>query len=79
MITIRFDIRQDNEFATGYGYPKTAFEQKPDTDIRNAFFDDSDFWKKLHITQSYIFYYLQKHLFSLLCHCHVSASGLPVV
>jgi len=35
----RFDIRQDSEFATGYEYPKTAFEQEPDTDpdIRNAF------------------------------------------
>jgi len=28
----RFDIRQDNEFATGYGYPKTAFKREPDTD-----------------------------------------------
>jgi len=37
------DIRPDSEFATGYGYPKTAFKQKPDTDsdIRNAFIDIS--------------------------------------
>jgi len=26
------DIRQDSEFATGYGHPKTAFKRKPDTD-----------------------------------------------
>ena len=48
------DIRQDGEFATGYEYPKTAIKRKPDTDpdIRNAifrYFEDSDFWKKLHI------------------------------
>jgi len=37
----RLDIRQDSEFATGYGYPKTAFKREPDTDpdIRNAFID----------------------------------------
>jgi len=37
----RLDIRQDSEFATGYGYPKSAFEREPDTDpdIRNAFID----------------------------------------
>ena len=37
----RLDIRQDSEFATGYGYPKTAFIREPDTDpdIRNAFID----------------------------------------
>ena len=39
----RLDIRQDREFATGYGYPKTAFKREPDTDpdIRNAFRDIS--------------------------------------
>jgi len=39
----RLDIRRDNEFATGYGYPKTAFKWEPDTDpdIRNAFIDIS--------------------------------------
>jgi len=37
----RLDIQQDSEFATGYGYPKTAFKRKPDTnpDIRNVFND----------------------------------------
>jgi len=32
---------QDSEFATGYGYPKTAFKWEPDTDpdIRKAFVD----------------------------------------
>jgi len=32
------DIWQDSEFATGYGYPKTAFKREPDTDpdIRNV-------------------------------------------
>jgi len=35
----RLDIRQDSEFATGYGYLKAVFKRKPDTnkDIRNAF------------------------------------------
>jgi len=35
----RLDIRQDSEFATGYGHPKTAFKRKRDADpdIRNAF------------------------------------------
>jgi len=34
----RLDIRQDNEFATGYGYPKTAFKWEPDANpgIRNV-------------------------------------------
>ena len=37
----RLDIRQDCEFATGYGYPKTAFKRESDTEpnIRNAFID----------------------------------------
>jgi len=37
----RLDIRQDSQFATGYGYPKTAFKWEPDTDpdIRNTFID----------------------------------------
>jgi len=37
----RLGIRQDSEFATGYGYPKTVFKREPDTDpdIRNAFID----------------------------------------
>ena len=29
----RLDIRQDSQFATGYGYPKTAFKREPDTDL----------------------------------------------
>ena len=35
----RLDIQQDSEFATGYGYPKSALKREPDTDpdIRNAF------------------------------------------
>jgi len=39
----RLDIRQDSEFETGYGYPKTAFKREPDTDpdIRHAFIDIS--------------------------------------
>jgi len=55
----RLDIREDSEFATGYGYPKSALKRESDTDIRNAFIDiskDSDFWKKLHIAQSFIYY-----------------------
>jgi len=37
------DIRQDSEFPTGKGYPKTAFKREPDTDpdIRNVFIDIS--------------------------------------
>jgi len=44
---------------TGYGssYPKRFYQ----------YFEDSDFWKKLHNPQSFI-YYLQKHLYSLLRH-----------
>jgi len=39
----RLDIRQDSEFATGYGYPKPAFKREPDTDpdIRHGFIDVS--------------------------------------
>jgi len=39
----RLDIRQDSEFATGQGYPKTAFKREPDTDrdIRNGFINIS--------------------------------------
>jgi len=28
----RLNIRQDSEFATRYGYPKTAFKREPDMD-----------------------------------------------
>jgi len=38
-------------------------------------FENSDFWKKLHIAQSFI-HYLQKHLFSLLCHDTESIYGV---
>jgi len=77
----RLYIRQDSEFATGYGYPKTAFKREPDTDkdIRNVFLSICrgfrPFWKKLHIAQSFI-YYIQKHLFSLLCHDSESVYGV---
>jgi len=37
----RLDTRQDSVFATGYGYPKTAFKWEPEPDIRNAFIDVS--------------------------------------
>ena len=37
----RLDIRQVSDFATGSGYPKTAFKWEPDPDIRNAFIDIS--------------------------------------
>ena len=49
----------------GTGYPKRFYR----------YFEDSDFWKKLHIAQSLI-YYLQKHLFSLLCHDSESVYGV---
>jgi len=50
---------------TGYGYPKRFYQC----------FEDSDFWKKLHIARS-IIHYLQKHLFSLLCHDSKSVYGV---
>jgi len=60
----------DSEFATGYRYPKTAFTgtgQEPGYPKHfYRYFEVLDFWKKLHIAQSFI-YYLQKHLFSFLC------------
>jgi len=31
-LVCRLDIRQDSDFATGYGYPKTVFKREPDTD-----------------------------------------------
>jgi len=39
------DIGKDSEFATGYGYPKTAFKREPDKDpdIQNTFTDISRF------------------------------------
>jgi len=35
---------------------------------------ESDFWRKLHIAQSF-FHYLQKHHFGLLCHDSESVYG----
>jgi len=51
----RLDIRQDSEFATGYGYPRTAFKREPNTEsyIRNTFIDIfriQTFWKVAHCT-----------------------------
>ena len=76
MITIRFagwissrivSLQPDTDIqkllsihtGTGYGprYPKRFYR----------YFEDLDFWTKLHIAQSYICY-LQKHIFSFLCH-----------
>ena len=39
------------------------------------YFENSDFWKKLRIAQSFI-YYFQKQLFSLLCHGSESVCGV---
>jgi len=52
---------------TGYGsgYPKRFYR----------YLEDSDFWKKLHIAQSFI-YYFQKLLFSLLCHDSMFVYGV---
>jgi len=82
MITIRF---------AGWIYGRIVSLQ-PDTDIQKLLsngnriririsetfyrhFESSDFWKKLHIAQSF-FHYLQKHLFSLLCHDTESIYGV---
>jgi len=84
MITIRFagwisgrivslqpdkDIQNCFQTGTGYGsgYPKRFYQ----------YFEDSDFWKKMHIhiEQSFI-YYLQKHVFSLLRHDSESVYGV---
>ena len=74
----RLDIRQDSEFATGYGYPKTAIKREPDTDpdIRNALFDISriQIFGKSCILLNHSFIIInQKDLFSLLCHDSESA------
>ena len=60
------DIQNCLQTGTGYGsgYPKRIYQ----------YFGDSDFWKKLHIAQSFI-YYLQKHLLSLLRHDSESVCG----
>jgi len=73
----RLNIRQDSEFATGYGYPKTAFKREPD--IRNGFIDISRIQTlKLHIAQSFI-QYLQKNLFSLLFQDSQSVYGVTIL
>jgi len=69
----RLDIRQDSEFATGYGYPKSALKRKPDMDpdIRNAFIDISriqTFGKSCTLHNHSFIIFIQKHLFSHLCH-----------
>jgi len=82
MITIRFagwisgrivslqpdtDIQNCFQTGTGYGsgYPKRFYR----------YFEISDFWKKLHIAQSFI-HYLQKHIFRLLCQDSESVYGV---
>jgi len=52
---------------TGYGpgYPKRLYR----------YFEDSDFWKKLRIAQSFI-HYFQKDFFSFLCHDCESVYGV---
>ena len=78
----RLDIRQDSEFATEYGYPKTAIKREPDPDIRNAFFDISriQIFGKSCILHNHSFIVInQKHLFSLLCHDSESACGVITV
>ena len=69
----RLDIWQDSEFATGYGYLKSALKREPDTDpdIRNAFIDISriqTFGKSCTLHNHSFIIFIQKHLFSLLCH-----------
>jgi len=59
----RLDIQQDSEFATGYGYPKTAFEQEPDTDIRNAF---QTFGKSCTL-HNHTFFIIFRSIFSAFC------------
>jgi len=49
----------------GTGYPKRFYQ----------YFEDSEFWKKLHIAQSFI-YYLKKHFFSPLYHDSQFAYGV---
>jgi len=67
----RLDIRQDSEVATGYGYPKTAFEQEPDTDpdIRNAFRDISmiQTFGKSCTLHNHTFFIIFRSIFSAFC------------
>jgi len=77
----RLDTRQDSEFATGYGYPKSALkrEQDMDPDIRNAFIDISriqNFGKSCTLHNHWLIIFIQKHLFSHLCHDSESVYGV---
>jgi len=77
----RLDIRQDSEFATGYGYPKSALKRTPDTnpDIRNAFIDISriqTFGKSCTLHNHSFIIFIQKHLFNHLCHDSESVYGV---
>jgi len=74
----RLDIRQDSEFATGYGYPKTAFKREPDTDpdIRNAFIGISRIqtFGKICTLHNHSFFILRS-IFSAFC---VTTPSQPV-
>jgi len=81
MITIRFAgwFRQDSEFATGYGYPKCTLKQEPDTDIWNVFIDNSriqTYGKRCTLHNHSFIIFIQKHLFSHLCHDSESVYGV---
>jgi len=65
-------IRQDIEFATGYGYPETTFKREPDTDpdIGNAFVDIlriQTFGKSCTL-RNYSFILVSSEPSCLLCH-----------
>ena len=77
----RLDIQQDSECATGYGYPKSALKREPDTDpdIRNAFIDISriqTFGKSCTLHNHTFVIFIQKHLFSHMCHDSESVYGV---
>jgi len=77
----RLDIRKDRGFATAYGYPKIVFKREPDTDpdIRNAFIDIAriqTFGKSCTLHNLSFIIFIQKHIFSLLCHDSESVCGV---
>jgi len=77
----RLDIWQDSEFATGYGYPKSVLKREPDTDpdIRNAFIDIlriQTFGESCTLHNHSYIIFIQKHLFSHLCHDSESVYGV---
>jgi len=77
----RLDIRQDSEFATGYGYPKSALKREPDTDpdIRNVFIDISriqTLGKSCTLYNHSFIFFIQRDLFSHLCHDSESVYGV---